>query len=553
MSNGKQMSVAMRLGLGFGVVVALMLVTIFMAMTGFQRMRKDIETITTVNGQELGAAADIQRHLSEVRVRYREMLLVKDEASKHKSKELAEKGIAGLIDAEKRLGDLFTKYHDEMDPREVALFGELQSLRPQVVALVQKTIDLGAQGHVDEAVTLMLTETSPAAGKLMTAATAMVDLEQKLNDDAAKTAESHYQSTMAGMMIVAVIAVLAATLIAFVIIRNLSRALGGEPHVVAEQMRELAQGNLMVQLQIKPGDTTSLAASIGQMVDKLRGIMVEVRSNADNLSSASQQVSATAQSLSQTSSQSAASIEETSSSVEEMSSSINQTSDNAKLTESIATKAAREAAEGGDAVKQTVTAMRQIAEKISIVDDIAYQTNLLALNAAIEAARAGEHGKGFAVVAAEVRKLAERSQVAAQEIGEVATSSVSMAERAGSLLEEIVRSSSKTADLVQEISAASIEQATGVGQVNSSVQQINSATQQNASASEELASTAEEMSGQAENLQDLISFFRVENTAFTRRRTPRASASSHYQAATASSYSGSSLGSEPDENDFVRF
>ncbi|WP_291830300.1 methyl-accepting chemotaxis protein, partial [Bosea sp. (in: a-proteobacteria)] len=181
----------------------------------------------------------------------------------------------------------------------------------------------------------------------------------------------------------------------------------------------------------------------------------------------------------------------------------------ATVTDGIATKAAREALDGGSAVTQTVDAMKSIATKIGIIDDIAYQTNLLALNAAIEAARAGEHGKGFAVVAAEVRKLAERSQVAAQEIGNLATHSVGLAEKAGSLLTAMVPSINRTSELVQEIAAASGEQSDGVTQITGAMNHLSSSTQQTAAASREMSATAEELSSQAAQLQELMAFFRL--------------------------------------------
>jgi methyl-accepting chemotaxis protein len=307
-------------------------------------------------------------------------------------------------------------------------------------------------------------------------------------------------------------------LLSWALIRSLLRQLGGEPDYAAQIVGEVANGNLALDIRVKDGDRSSLLYSMKQMVDKLSQVVAEVTNGAQVLAGASEEVSATAQSLSQAASEQAAGVEQTSASVEEMTASIAQNTENAKVTDAMASKAAIEATEGGAAVKETVAAMKKIANKIVIIDDIAYQTNLLALNAAIEAARAGEHGKGFAVVAAEVRKLAERSQVAAQEIGEVAASSVSLAERAGELLNSMVPNIKKTSDLVQEITAASEEQSSGVAQINAAVGQLSSTTQQNAAGSEELASTAEEMSSQAEELQAAIAFFRVAGAAPVQHR-----------------------------------
>ncbi|MBK7002533.1 MAG: CHASE3 domain-containing protein [Rhodoferax sp.] len=306
------------------------------------------------------------------------------------------------------------------------------------------------------------------------------------------------------------------------------------------------------------GTWDDLKSASNNMIKKLVQVVSDVNAGAHALASASAEVSATALTLSQAASEQAAGVEETSASIEQMTSSIAQNTENARVTEGMASKAAKDAADGGTSVNATVAAMKQIAKKISIIDDIAAQTNLLALNAAIEAARAGEHGKGFAVVASEVRKLAERSQIAAQEIGEVATSSVELAEKAGKLLEQMVPSIRKTADLVQEIAAASNEQSSGVGQINAAVSQLSQTTQQNASGSEELAATSQEMSSQAEQLQSTMAFFKlVERTGGSKVSTP----SSTRKITTSNKDSGTRTGNlalgaavhAVDENKFSKF
>jgi methyl-accepting chemotaxis protein len=380
--------------------------------------------------------------------------------------------------------------------------------------------------------------------------TALSRLKERNAEEAATYTTAIYEQGNSLMISFAIGGVILGALLGYFVARAITQPLT-KAVSVAEQ---LAQGDLQVSIDVTSKDETGqLLASMQRMVNKLAQIIGEVRSSATSLSSASEEVSATAQSLSQGSSEQASSVEETTASVEQMSASINQNSENAKVTDGMSSKAAKEAEEGGVAVKETVSAMKSIAEKISIIDDIAYQTNLLALNAAIEAARAGEHGKGFAVVATEVRKLAERSQVAAQEIGEVAQGSVSLAEKAGKLLDEMVPSIQKTSDLVQEISAASAEQTTGATQINQAMEQLNSTTQQSASSSEELAATAEEMSSQAEQLQELMSFFHLDSGKTPQTSTAKAQATRPHLVSNKPASRQDSPEDETLEAEFVKF
>ncbi|HET7789939.1 MAG TPA: methyl-accepting chemotaxis protein [Gemmatimonadales bacterium] len=321
----------------------------------------------------------------------------------------------------------------------------------------------------------------------------------------------------------------------------------------------IAGGDLTITVT-PSSERDALGGALQGMVAKLSQVIGDVRAGANALSSASAQVSSTAQGLSQGTSEQAASVEETTSSLEQMSASIAKNAENSRQLEQSAVKAARDGDESGKAVVDTVGAMKAIAEKISIVEEIAYQTNLLALNAAIEAARAGEHGKGFAVVATEVRKLAERSQGAAKEIGGLASSSVKIAERSGTLLAELVPSIRQSADTVQEVAAATAEQAAGVSQINRALTGVDQVTQRNASAAEELASTAEEMASQAESLQSLMAFFRVTGMTEAPRKAPQHPAPAAVRAPQAPAKAGNNghdrtpaMSGAHDDRGFTRF
>ncbi|MFA7241840.1 MAG: methyl-accepting chemotaxis protein [Sulfuricellaceae bacterium] len=501
------LKVGVRLGLSYSLLLLLMLVLTFTGINRMAMLQSNLDTLSQKNFLQVDLVYTMRDAVRFQAVAIRDAVMQEDFAFKKSELKRMKEARKSYLQTSEALEKVLD------DAKGKAFLVKIKPLETEVNQITQDVVSLTLSEQTVDAGNAIRDKLRPKQVELIAQFEEMLAVVKKATSEMNAEAAAAYQKARFMMFILFGVAILLGAAVAFWITRSLTRQLGGEPAYAAETVAQIASGDMTVQVQVRPGDTTSMLAAIKNLAEKLSQIIGEVRDAADSLSSASGQVNATAQSMSQASSQQAASVEETSASLEQMSASISQNAENAKITNGMAEGASKQAREGGVAVKKTVTAMKSIADKIGIIDDIAYQTNLLALNAAIEAARAGEHGKGFAVVAAEVRKLAERSQVAAREISEVAKSSVNLAERTGELLDEIVPSISKTSDLVQEISAASDEQTTGVAQINAAMDQLNQVTQQNASISEELAATSDELSGQAEQLQSLMGFFKVNGTA----------------------------------------
>lgn len=259
------------------------------------------------------------------------------------------------------------------------------------------------------------------------------------------------------------------------------------------------------------------------MVDPIR----VVKEATDAINVAAREIAAGNQNLSQRTETQAASLEETASSMEELTSTVKQNAENAKQANQLAKGASDIAVKGGTVVNEVVTTMeeinssaRKIVDIISVIDGIAFQTNILALNAAVEAARAGEQGRGFAVVASEVRNLAQRSASAAKDIKSLIGDSVEKVESgaklvndAGLTMQEIVTAVKRVTDIMAEISAASIEQSSGIEQVNNAISQMDDVTQQNAALVEEAAAAAESLEEQAHALAKAASVFKISSVA----------------------------------------
>lgn len=554
----KNFKISQKLLTGFGTVIALMLIIIWLTVSTLSSLDKIVDYLYNEAVQRVMIAADVNAKTQEMAKNMLHAIGKADDNDYVRGYfTTAEDCYASVLED---LDELTAVYDDGAAEVE-----NLKNLAANIKKEYHEFSELVYNGSVAESIEGFDSDMMPQMVSFITAAKKVRDEALVIAGDEYNSSQNYIEIGRTVVIVVAVIAVAAALALTAYITKMIAsgitqvrdaavrmaagdfdvrvhydstdeigqlagdmRSLAGRTKAVIEDidyiLAELKRGNLRVRsrdIGLYVGAFESIIISLRKFRTDLNETMHKITVSSDQVASGSEQVALGAQSLSQGATEQASSIEELAAEINIVSDIIksnakkaSEASDRTADSTAKLNAAKNEMDELAEAIKEMSASSEDTKKIIKTIEDIAFQTNILALNAAVEAARAGAAGKGFAVVADEVRNLAGKSAEAAKNTTALIGNTVNAIDRGRALADKAVEemdltaeASEKVLEISNDISKTANVAAESVAQISSSVEQISSVVQNNSATAEQSAAASEELSGQSQILKELTAHF----------------------------------------------
>lgn len=537
----RNLKVSTRSAIGFGLVGFIVLVLGLFSLSQMTGMRKQSSEVDQNWLPSIISLGDLNIAMLRIRaLTMRTMLVDGDMLTSTKQ------ALNKLTDELATLDAAYAKLVSV--PAERAAYERFGKAKDLYFSEQKKIVDLVSQGQLPQARDVMNGAINAYADDMTRA---LVELQQINRDEAgnaAKRAESVYESAFFWVVVTIVLATVATVTLALLFTRSIVRPLG-QAVSVAESV---AAGDLTQTFSIEGKDEPArLLVALSAMQQNLRSTIQGISDSSNQLASAAEELNAVTEDSTRGLHQQNHEIEQAATAVNEMTAAVDEVARNAVATSEASRESDATAQHGRQQVIKTVESIgllagdvtttaaqveqlagqvRDISKVLDVIRSIAEQTNLLALNAAIEAARAGDAGRGFAVVADEVRALAHRTQQSTQEIeqmigdvhkgtdnavqamqisNERARSTLEVARTAGEALDGIARAISQISERNLVIASASEEQAQVAREVDRNLVNIRDLSLQSSAGANQTSAASQELARLAIDLNGLVSRFRI--------------------------------------------